>query len=241
MDLESPALPASLPGNQHGTTAPPSTGVSALIVRLSNLRADGLNNTNRVASEVACSILARQALEKAGLGQIVPATYAWAAPKSVDVIEEENFGWVVSEHKGGQDLDGQLPSLPQDERDDVLDQIAKIVSALQQLPIPAAADKFGGLTFDNQGKIVSAQMTIIKGGPFGDYADVWTARLQDQLRDAEAAPALNGWRDQPGLNERIRSFINKEAVGQALDGVALGQRAFVHGDLSKWRPPTRLY
>ncbi|KAJ6789374.1 hypothetical protein PWT90_00927 [Aphanocladium album] len=231
VELESPATPASFSGNQPGTVPPPEAGVNTLIVRLSNLRAEGLNNANRVASDVACSFIARQAMVKAGLDQIVPATYAWTPAKSIDVIEEENFGWVVNEYKPGQDLDAQLPMLAKEERESVLDTIAQIVSALQNAPVPATVQQFGGLSFDAQGAIVSGEMALMKGGPFDLYTTVWAAKLEAQLAEAEASSALNGWRDE-GVAQRLRSFINSGGLSDSLNGVASHQRTFVHGDLT---------
>lgn len=239
VELESPALPSSFPGDQPGTVPAPPAGVSTLIVRLSNLRAEGLNNANRVANDVASTLIARQAIEKAGLEQIVPAVYAWAPAVSNDVIEEENFGWVVAEFKTGKDLDAQLPSLSADEKEDVLNHIAKIVAALQNAPVPATVNRFGGLAFDEQGNIVSAEMVLIKGDPFERYAQVWAAKLQAQLEESETNPVLNGWREQ-GIAERIRSFIETLGLGDAVAGVAPREYTFVHGDLSRFLCPYRI-
>ncbi|KAJ3496688.1 hypothetical protein NLG97_g2473 [Lecanicillium saksenae] len=231
VELESPAVPASFSGNQPGTTAPPEAGVDTLIVRLSNLRAEGLNNSNRVSSDVACSFIARQAIATASLEQIVPATYAWAPAKSIDAIEEVNFGWVVNEYKPGQDLDAQLPSLTQEEKENVLDHIAKIVSALQNATVPPSVQQFGGLRFDAKGAIVSAEMALVKGGPFNIYTDLWAAKLESQLAEAETSPVLEGWRDED-IAKRIRGFIMNGGLNKALQGVGLSERAFVHGDLT---------
>lgn len=200
---------------------------------MSNLRAEGLNNANRVPSEVACMFLARKALEDAGLEQIIPAVYAWGMPKSINVIEEENFGWVVSEHKEGEDLDSQLPSLSQDEKGDLLNRITKLLKALQATQIPSSVEGFGGLSYDAQGNIVSAQMALMKGGPFPSYADLWATKLQAQLDESKDSPVLNGW-ETDGIAERLGSFIAR-GVATALDGVALHERTLVHGDFSKCR------
>ncbi|OAR00662.1 hypothetical protein LLEC1_04825 [Akanthomyces lecanii] len=240
VELKTPAGQGSFSGKQPGTVAPPAAGAAALVVRLSNLRAEGLHNANRVANDVASSFIARQAIEDAGLERVVPAVYAWAPPKSTDVIEEENFGWVVCEYKNGQDLDGQLPLLSEGEKKHVLQQIAKIVAALQNAPVPATVDQLGGLAFDEQGSIVPAQMVLIKDGPFASYADVWAAKLQAQLEESQASAVLNGWRDE-AVVERIRNFISTRGVWDALEGVALGERKFVHGDLSMYPPIVLLF
>lgn len=230
VELKTPAGPGSFSGKQPGTVAPTPDGVATLVVRLSNLGAEGLNNANRVANDVAGSFIARQAIENAGLEQIVSAVYAWAPSSSIDVIEE-NFGWVVYEYKRGQDLDAKLPLLSGEDENGVLEHIAKTSPPLQNAPIPATVDEFGGLKFDDQGSIVSAQMVQVKDGPFGFYANVWAAKLQAQLDEAQTSGVLNGWRDGH-VARRIRNFISTHGVCDALEGVALLERKLVHGDFN---------
>lgn len=233
VELESPAVRSSFPAGQPCTEAlPPGDGVSAVVVSLSNLRAQGLNNVGRVSSQVACVYLARQAIEKAQLEQLIPAIYAWSGPRSLEEVKEENFGWIVSEFKEGEDLDSQMSSLSTEDKAVTLDTIAKYFAALQKIEVPSTADKFGGLAFESNGKIVSTQMALAKGGPFNSYADVWAMKLQGELEESKPSPELNGW-EENGIAERVRSFIAGGGVSKALEGVDLSHRGFVHSDFSK--------
>ncbi len=201
---------------------------------MSNLRADGLNQTNRVQNDVACSLLARQAVERAGLPPVVPAVFAWAAPKSLDLenMDEANLGWVVTEYKTGADLDGQFPSLAAEDQESVLSQLAGIFAAVQQAVIPPLARQFGGLAFDDKGNIVSAQMAMMHAGPFKSYADIWTYKLQAQLRDSKKSPVLQGWEEQ-GLDKRVQAFLDSGDVNKVLASADPLKCSLVHCDLSE--------
>lgn len=205
-----------------------------MVVRLSNLRADGLNQTNRVQNDVACSLLARQAVQRAGLEPVVPAVFAWAPPKSLDLenMDEANLGWVVTEYKPGADLDRQFPTLSAEDKESVLSQLAGIVAAVQQAEIPPLARQFGGLAFDGQGNIVSAQMAIMHAGPFKTYADIWTYKLQAQLRDSSKSPVLQGWKEN-GLDKRIQAFLDSGNVSKVLANADPLKCSLVHCDLSE--------
>lgn len=231
MVLSSPAYPASFPQGRPGTWQPPLDGVSTLVIRLSNPRAEGLNNANRVENEVASLYLARQALEKAGVAPVVPAVYAWAPKRHGE--HEEDFGWVVTEFKSGSDLDGQFPTLSLDDRVSVLGQIADVLAAIQQAKIPDGAIEYGALTFVD-GKIVSGQMTLMEGGPWGTYSDLWVAKLQAQLENSEKSPLLKGWAGD--VRDRLDRFLSDRAQGvdKVLEEVDGKQRVLVHGDLSKY-------
>ncbi|CEJ86527.1 hypothetical protein VHEMI04130 [[Torrubiella] hemipterigena] len=218
-------------GNQPGTSAAPDGGVDSVVVRLSNLKADGLNNANRVQNEVVCSILAKEALTSVDLGHLVPKIYAWSGPKSLDDTDEANFGWIVSEYKKGADLDGQFPSLTSHEQQKVLETIARITLALQRVPLPPSASQFGGLAFDENGNIVSSQGALLPDGPWASYADVWASKLQSQLAEALIKPALDGWKEQ-NVASRIEKFIASGGLRSFLDPVDVYRRSLVHGDLT---------
>ncbi|WP_234038488.1 hypothetical protein, partial [Erythrobacter sp. YJ-T3-07] len=89
-----------------GTTAPPEAGVSTLILRLSNPRAEGLNNTNRVQNEVATQLLFRKSLSEPHpeLERILPAIYAWEPCKWTEESDEADFGWTMIQYMPGNNL-----------------------------------------------------------------------------------------------------------------------------------------
>lgn len=231
--LDSPVLPTSFRKGQPGTSAPPPGGVSTLAIRLSNPRAEGLNNANRVENEVASLYLARQSLERSGVAPVVPAVYAWSPSKYHDVPHEGGFGWIVTEFKQGSDLDAEFPNLSLEERVSVLGQIADVFGALQRTQIPEGATAFGALTFLD-GKIVSGQMPLLKGGPWGTYSALWVAKLQAQLEDSENSALLEGWR-AGGIRDRLDRFL-ADGVDKLLEEVDVKQRVLVHGDLSTYAP-----
>ncbi|KAH8893473.1 hypothetical protein GQ53DRAFT_822154 [Thozetella sp. PMI_491] len=235
VELASPALPMNFPSTLPGVCSPPPEGVSALIVRLSNPLAEGLNNTHRSQNEVASQAVARAALAKAGLPSLVPAVYAWSPPKyGADnaAPAEDGFGWTLAELKPGADLDGEFPSLTLDEKRDAVSQIAAILGALQQVELPPSADKFGALTFDDDTQeMVSGQMPLVKGGPWPSYAEVWVGKIKTQLADADRSPVLKGWKEG-GVRERVEKFLAEGGVDKALVGVDVGLRGLVHGDFT---------
>ncbi|KAI7782864.1 Protein kinase-like domain protein [Diaporthe eres] len=84
VELATPALTYSFPGTQPGMCKEPSSGVSVLVVKLSNPAAHDVNNANRVANDVAAQHLVRQSMAEAGLAPLVPDVYAWATAQTTD-------------------------------------------------------------------------------------------------------------------------------------------------------------
>jgi hypothetical protein len=232
VDLASAVTSATFSGQQPCTTPAPLDGVSTIVVRLSNPLAEGLNNANRVENEVAAQFLARQSLTAAGLDPVVPVVYAWAPCQYPGVAGEAGFGWVVTEFKPGQDLDGQFPELSRDEALDVVEQLAAYFTTLQSTLLPQKVSGFGALTISAEGEVVSGQMAILQGGPWDDYTGVWAAKLRAQLKEATGSSLIRGW-TQGGLREQIDSFIENDGISEMLKDVDVKARMLVHGDLSE--------
>ncbi|KAJ6780437.1 hypothetical protein PWT90_07951 [Aphanocladium album] len=233
IDLQDPATLATFTGAQPGTVPAPKDGLSAFILRMGNLKVSDLNQTNRVENEVACSALAREAMKAAGLGGLIPDIYAWRAPKSLNSTSEENFGWSICEFKAGKDLDTQFPLLSAVEQKDVIEKLADIYSALQKAVIPPSVDKFGGVSFDSQGNMVSGETTMRKGGPWATLSDYWTEKLQAIVSGAKETSFLQT-SDGSGerLITRVRQFLDSGCVAQALVGLEMTQRCLVHSDFT---------
>ncbi|KAK3937888.1 phosphotransferase enzyme family-domain-containing protein [Diplogelasinospora grovesii] len=243
VDLAAPGVSAAnFPEPQQPCTSappPPPAGVTTLVIHLSNPLAEGLNNTNRVENMVAAQFLVRQAA-LAGLSPVVPvpAVYAWSPCRYPEISDETGFGWTMSEYKLGSDLDAQFESLPLEEAQDVLEQIADLLTAVQRVELPDTVTKFGALTIDNSGNIVSGQMPILPGGPWETYEEIWLEKLQSQLAEADKSPRIRGWREVQGglsgLRERIDKFLGSgRGVQKMLQGVVdTRQRGLVHGDLT---------
>lgn len=71
----------------------------------------------------------------------------------------------MGEFKLGSDLDAQFPSLILEDAKGVIEQIADIFTAVQRAKLPGTVTKFGALTLDGSGAIVSGQMPLLQGGP----------------------------------------------------------------------------
>lgn len=82
------------------------------------------------------------------------------------------------EFKPGADLIDQFPALSLDEKKKVLEQFANIFAAIQAVKLPIGVTKFGGMTFNEAGEIVSGQMPLLVGGPWDDYESVWISMLR---------------------------------------------------------------
>ncbi|KAJ6016128.1 Phosphotransferase enzyme family protein [Penicillium herquei] len=217
-------------------TVKPLTDVSTLVLRLSNLKAMGLNPTNRVQNEVAAMTIAREGLRnfKPGLEVLIPAIYAWKAPPVPLNPDSPGFGWILMEYKGGVPLDEYFASQSEEERKTILENIADIIAAIEGSKLPSTVDQFGGLTINHEGNIVSGEMTTIQGGPWKTHEAWWQGRLQDKLKGADKSPVIEGWRSgDPSLRIRIDEFI-AQGVSSALTqaGVDSGKRVLIHGDFT---------
>jgi hypothetical protein len=233
VELSPPASSSSFPGTRPGTSKAPSDGVSVLVIKLSNLAADGMNNANRVQNDVAVQQLVRQSMAQAGLPPLVPAVYAWAPSTTTDAADEDGYGWIMSELRSGVDLDSEFSSLELDEKRQVLEQIAGILAAIQTAKLPKGVTKFGALTFDLNGQIVSGEPPTFKTEPVDSYAEWWIAKLRAQLQDAVQSPVIQGWKAN-GVDTRIERFITGGGPEKVLSGVDLHRKGLIHGDFSKY-------
>ncbi|GKT70085.1 phosphotransferase enzyme family protein [Colletotrichum tofieldiae] len=229
--LASPATAASFPNAGPYTVAPPKEGISTLIMRLANPKAEGIVHETRVENEVAAMHLARQSLlstAKPNTAALVPALYDWQSSGS----SQSGFGWSLMEFKEGVPLDTVFRDLPDDDMKDVLGQIADVFTGIQKAPLPESIKSHGGMTIDGEGNIVSGQMTTLKGGPWESHSDFWRAKFLLRIEDAGVSPALDGWKPN-GVRERVDEFL---AVGleKFLDefDVDVEKRALIHGDLT---------
>ena len=235
VELFTPASSSSFPGTQAGTIKAPPGGISALVMKLSNPAADGLNNANRIENDVAVQHLVRQSMRQAGLPPLVPAIYAWAPATTPDATDEENFGWIMSELRDGVDLDSEFSSLELEVKEQVLEQIAAILGAIQAARLPPSVTKFGGLKFDSSRQIVCGEAPLWKGEPLGSYGEWRVAKLRTQLEQAAKSPVIQGWKKN-GVNTRIAKFLTSGGPEKVLSGVDLHQKTLIHGDFSTYAP-----
>lgn len=207
-------------------------------MRLSNLAAEGLNQSNRVENEVAALHLARKGLStvtaRPELAAVIPAVYDWKR------AEGTRLGWTLMEFLSGTSLDQHFGSLEEVEKQNVLAQLSDIFAGIQRISLPAGVTSYGGLKINEKGEIVSGQMTTLEGGPWDTYGGFLRARLHSQLRGADGSEVLQGWRPN-GVRDRVDAFVDsrlEKAIEEA--GVDMTALALVHGDFSKL-PLTHMY
>lgn len=242
LDLASPATAANFAPPGPCTSPPPAGGVSTLILKLSNPKAEGLNNTDRVQNDVIASSLIRDSLSRRapGMAHIVPAVYAWepfADPSPG--ADEASSGWILMEHRPGSNLDAQFAGMGEQEQLAVTRQVAAVLAAVQSVLLPAGVTSFGGMTLAGDGTIVSGQRPLLPGGPWNSYADMWAAKLRFQLDgDAEDSTVLRGWRTNGPLRAKLDALISGPVIEQVLrrGGVDVDIRVLTHGDFSKALP-----
>jgi len=235
VELATPASSSSFPGTQPGTTKAPSDGISALVIKLSNPAAEGINNANRVQNDVATQHLVRQSMAQAGLAPLVPVIYAWAPATATDAADENGFGWTMSELRSGVDLDSEFSSLEPEDKEHILEQIAAILGAIQAAKLPESVTKFGALTFDSSGRIVSGEAPLLKGVTAGSYVEWKVAKLRAQLEEAAQSPVIQGWKGN-GVDIRIEKFLTGGGPEKVLTGVDPHQKNLIHGDFSTYAP-----
>ena len=181
--------------------------------------------------------LARNAVAQLGprYAGIVPAIYSWKAPAAITPVDETGFGWMIMEYVSGIPFSPHFKDLIVAEKKDVLLEIATIFSAIQRMKLPAGVDRFGGLTFDDQGSIISGQETLqlIPGGPWQEYHQYWRNQLICQLNCADRSDLIDGWRAH-GVRERLEQ-LNDEKFHDILKdgGVDMSKLALVHTDFSQ--------
>ncbi|CAI0650425.1 unnamed protein product [Colletotrichum noveboracense] len=158
------ASPKSFHNAGSYTTHPPDGGVSTIVMRLANPRAQDIIQDNRVENELAAIHLARKGLQafKPEISGLIPAIYAWRSHGGA----KDGFSWTLMEFKEGVPLDSEFQNLSEADRKDVLGQIADVFTGLQRAPIPESIPAHGGLTINESGEIVGGQLTTLRGAPW---------------------------------------------------------------------------
>lgn len=216
-------------GSPQPGTIPLPAHTTSFIIRLAN--ADprtGINNTNRIESEVAFMMLVREALASSKYRHIIPDVYAWAPTSS----GPSGQGFSMQEYKWGTIPYRGFDKLSLEDKSVVFGQMADILALLQKFEVPGTVEKFGGLKFDGEGRIISAQMSLYKGEPTTSYKDFMTAIFRVKLQEADENPVIQGWRGN-GVRARIEQFINVR-LGEILKGYEGVRKSLVHSDFSKF-------
>jgi hypothetical protein len=233
IDLVSPLSDGIFRTSSQPFTTSPVNGTTTVIFRLSNPKADGVNNTNRVENELAALHLCREAFSTnlKEYANIVPGVFDWAPQNYPSTPDEYGFGWIMMEFLPGVPLDSAFASLEASDKTRLLGDTAAIFSVIQGISLPVGVDSHGGLTIKD-GEIISGQPTIAKGGPWKSYQDWWESLLLMSVSQAENSPVLKGWKEN-GLRERVDQFI-QSGIQLLLEDVDGSNRVLIHGDFSRF-------
>ncbi|OAA60787.1 Protein kinase-like domain protein [Cordyceps fumosorosea ARSEF 2679] len=195
-------------------------GTSHLVMRYVRLD-NNVEDSIRIRNEVAFLTLARKALANVD-PSLVPQVFDWD-----DDLRE---GYIIQEFKPGEHLSyDDLHALGEKDAKFVCKQLAAVAKAFQDYEMPV--EGYGGLTFDNDGDMSATEIIFRTGGPFSTYRDYLKAALKWQLAQSESVVGLNGWRNTPGLRERIDAFV-ANGLDRALGNVPKQKPTLVHGDLT---------
>ncbi|KAI0107221.1 kinase-like domain-containing protein [Nemania sp. FL0031] len=200
-------------------------GTKEFIVRLTNPDAEGMNPETRVENEVAMINLAAAAL-RSFQPSVVPSVYAWgsAATKSAQ-------GWIIQQLMPGESVDESFPSMDIQEKKLILSQMAKLLKALQDYQLPESITGFGGVTFDENGRIVSAAMPSVGAGPWLSYESSFKGRLEVELQEADANKYVQGWRAN-GIRDRLDAFVQRGVPSQFESLKTAHDKAIIHADFT---------
>ena len=167
----------SISGAQHpfkrqpGTYAVPA-GLDNFILRLPN-PTSGYNDRTRVENEVAALALARSGLQARYPG-LIPRVFGWESARN-------GQGWMLQEYMHGSPLLDDFNQMSDDDRAIILNQMADILTILQQHKLPATIRQYGGLDFGPLGEYVSDPMSIFCSGPFKTYEEFVRATIESKL------------------------------------------------------------
>ncbi|KAH9891373.1 phosphotransferase enzyme family-domain-containing protein [Xylariomycetidae sp. FL2044] len=209
---------------QPGCTAIPE-GTEELVVRLTNSDAEGMSPEARVENEVAMIQLARSALESLR-PSVVPAVYGWSS-----ALNESRQGWIMQQFMPGKPVDESFSSMNLPQKQNILSQMACILKSLQDYKLPDSVAGYGGLKFDDDGRIVSAPVASVGAGPWTSYASFFQSRFDLALKEADTNPYIQGWRVN-GLRERLDTF-GQVGIAQQFDSLKIAEeKTIVHADFT---------
>ncbi|KAK5128722.1 hypothetical protein LTR85_000055 [Meristemomyces frigidus] len=223
-------LPSATSSSIHVADKPGCVAVPAgtpnLVVRLTNADADGMNKKNRVENEVAVISLVSAALANYE-PKVVPAVYGWASAAAAG-----SQGWILQQLMPGTPADAALDEMDLEGKRGVFLQMAGMLGAIQRYKLPPSIAGYGGVMFDPNGQIVSAEMSSVEAGPWASYEDSFRGRLEIALARAETNQLIQGWR-RNAVRERVQAFVDNGLPAQLSSLPSKHDRVVVHGDFSK--------
>ncbi len=211
-------------------------GTKELIVRLTNPATEGMSMANRVENEVAIISLAAAALDNFH-PHVVPRVYGWgsaAGPSADD--DKPAQGWILQELMPGRPLVDFFAGMQLGQKKVVFAQMAALLKGLQSYKLPESITGFGGVTFDDAGRIVSAPMPTVGAGPWVSYEGHFKGRLEVALRKATDNEYIKGW-EANGLRARLDKFVAEGVPVQFRDLDSKEERVVTHADFSMETDP----
>jgi hypothetical protein len=225
--LPSSSNPLQSDTAENPGVVPVPPGSSEFILRLTNPNAEGMNRKTRVENEVAIISLASAAL-KDFQPHIVPSVYGWGS-----AAEESSQGWILQELIPGSPVDETFDAMPFEEKKNILAQMARFLKALQEFKLPDSINQYGGVKFDDAGKIVSCAMTSVGSGPWPSYEAYFRDRLEKALKKSDDNPYIKGWHSN-GVRQRLESFVSNGLPMQFENFESKDDKAIVHADFSEY-------
>ncbi|KAI0183964.1 hypothetical protein EV127DRAFT_445621 [Xylaria flabelliformis] len=204
---------------------PVPDGTKEFIMRLTNPDAEGMSPETRVENEVAMISLAAIAL-KSFQPSIVPSVYAWGSASI-----KTSQGWIIQQLMPGKSVDESFESMALDQKKVILSQMAKLLKELQDYQLPDSVTCYGGVTFAENGQVVSTAMTSVGAGPWPTYESSFKGRLDVALRRADANPYIQGWTSN-GIRDRLENFVRHGLPSQFDSLKAAQDKAIVHADFT---------
>lgn len=168
--------------------------------------------------------LFREALRDSHFAHLIPEVYGWGSA-------EYGQGWILQEFKAGVPLDEFYQTLPGEDKPAILEQMAEVLVAMQKCKLPESIKLLGGVSFSDDGHLVSGPLTTLSAGPFRTYTELYQAMLQQQVTSSDKSPILQGWQED-GIRARLEKF-SLQGLARVTDEYVQSPRAIVHSDFSK--------
>lgn len=185
-----------------------------------------MHRETRIENEVAIISLAAAAL-KDFQPHVVPSVYAWGSAAA-----GSSYGWTIQELMPGAPLDEAFPSMDLKQKKQIFAQMAKLLKGLQDYQLPETITAFGGVTFGENGQMVSAAMPTVGEGPWPSYEASFRGRIEVAFQKADANPHIQGWRAK-GIRNRLNAFVEHGLSAQFEALETRQERSIAHADFSK--------
>ncbi|KAK3370271.1 hypothetical protein B0H63DRAFT_454462 [Podospora didyma] len=173
-----------------------------------------MHSATRVQNEVALISLAAAALDYFNT-HVVPRIYGWGAPVGEPQPAQ---GWTLQELLPGMTLEDALPTMDLQRKE-------------QDFELPETITGFGGVTFDPDGRIVSAVMPTVGEGPWPTYEASFKGRLAVALQKAGDNSYIKGWHAN-GLRKRLDAWVKRGLPAHFEGLTSKDEKAIIHSDFA---------